>query len=106
MNQCWVPTVERLAELDRQQAFEQLSVGAPQAVAPALLPLLKMHGLQGLFNSLMGGKASPFVVTRLRAQDGLGQIRLGLMQPIRRTIHGAILNRLQPPRRSASTRGS
>ena len=25
MNQCWVTTVERLAELDRQQAFEQLA---------------------------------------------------------------------------------
>ena len=34
MNQCWVTTVERLTELDRQQAFEQLADalnGLPQS---------------------------------------------------------------------------
>jgi len=55
-----------------------------------------MQRFQRLFNGLMGGKAGPFMVTRPRAEAGLGQIRLGLMQPIRRTVHGAILNRLQP----------
>ena len=81
--------------------FRQLSLGAPQAVPPALLPLVKMQRFQRLLNGLMGGTAGPFMVTRLRAEDGLG-----LMQPIRRTIHESILNRLPPPRRAASTRGS
>ena len=56
-----------------------LPIGPSQAVAPALLTLLEMHGLQGLFNGLMGRKTGPFVVTGLRAETGLGQIRLRLM---------------------------
>ena len=62
-------------------------------MAPALLPLLKMQSLQRLFNVLMGGETGPLVVTRLRAEAGLGQISLGLMQPVCRTIHLTILLR-------------
>lgn len=75
--------------------WRQLSIGAPQAVPPALLPLLKMQGLQRLVNSLMGGKAGPFMVAGLSAEAGLGQVCLGLMQPIQRTIHRIILNWLR-----------
>ena len=57
----------------------QLTEGAPQAVAPTLLPMLEMQCLQCLFNSLMGRKTGPFVVTGLSAETGLGQIRLRLM---------------------------
>ena len=32
-----------------------------------------MQGLQRLFNSLMGGKASPFVVAGLSAEAGLAK---------------------------------
>ena len=47
MNQCWVTTVERLAELDRQQSFQQLA-----EALPSLLPRQGIHaagsGLVGL----------------------------------------------------------
>ena len=54
----------------------------PQAMAPALLTLMKVHSLQRFFNSLMGGKAGPFVMPRIGTELGLSQISLRLMEPV------------------------
>jgi len=40
-------------------SWRQLTEGTAEAMAPALLTLLKMDGLQGLFKSLITGEASP-----------------------------------------------
>ena len=61
-------------------------------MSPTLLTMLQMQRFECFFHCLMGGKAGPFVMTSLRAEVGLGQIRLGLMQPVSRTIHLSILN--------------
>jgi hypothetical protein len=56
-------------------------------MAPALLALMKMHSLQGFFNSLMGGETGPFVMPRIGTELGLSQISLRLMEPVSRAIH-------------------
>ena len=61
----------------------------PQAMAPALLALMKVHSLQRFFNSLMGGETGPFVMPRIGTQLGLGQISLRLMEPVSRAIHAS-----------------
>lgn len=60
---------------------------------PALLTMVKVQSLQGFFHRLVGCETSPFMVPGVRAEAGLGQISLGLMQPVRRTIHLSILLR-------------
>lgn len=60
---------------------------------PALLPVVKVQSLQGFFHRLMGCETSPFMVPSFSAEKGLGQISLGLMQPVSRTIHLSILLR-------------
>lgn len=55
--------------------------------------MVKVKSLQGFFHRLVGCETSPFMVPGVRAEAGLGQISLGLMQPVRRTIHLFILLR-------------
>jgi hypothetical protein len=56
-------------------------------MAPHLLAKLKMQGLKSFFCSLVAGKTSPFMVAPVGAELGLGQIGLGLMQPVGRAVH-------------------
>ena len=48
-------------------------------MAPTLLAVEQMQGLEGLLSRLMAGEASPLVVPRIRTKPGLRKIRLGLM---------------------------
>jgi len=70
-------------------------------MAPNLLPAGQMQGLQCFFSALMAGKAGPVMVPSLSTELGLGQVVLGLMQPIGRSIHLSILGR--PTRRTGMT---
>ena len=63
-------------------------------MAPALLTVVEMQRFQSLLNSLMAGETRPLVVTCIRTELGLGQIRLGLMQPVSCSIHRVILRYL------------
>ena len=71
----------------------QVAPRASKAMPPALLTMVKVQSLQGFFHRLVGCETSPFMVPSVRAEAGLGQISLGLMQPVRRTIHLTILLR-------------
>lgn len=71
----------------------QIPEGATQAMAPHLLPQVKMQRFESLSHRLMGGKAGPFVMPRLGAHTGQIQIGHRLMQPVGGTVHDAILGR-------------
>jgi hypothetical protein len=60
----------------------QIAEGTAEAMAPALLAMVKMQRLKGFFNSLMAGETSPLVMAGAGAELGLGQVGPGLMQPI------------------------
>jgi hypothetical protein len=65
----------------------QIPQRAPQAVAPYLLAKMQVQGLESFFRSLVAGKASPFMVAPIGTELGLGQIGLGLMQPVERAVN-------------------
>ena len=69
----------------------QVLEGASKAVAPDLLAMVQVQGLERFFCCLVTGKAGPFMVTCIGAELGLSQISLRLMQPVGRTVHGSIL---------------
>lgn len=69
----------------------QIAEGTTEAMAPALLAVVKMQGLQGFFRRLMAGETSPLVEAGTGAELGLSQVGLGLMQPIGGAIHGCSL---------------
>ena len=56
-------------------------------MAPHLLAEMQVQGLESFFSSLVAGKAGPFVVPSIGTELGLGQIGLGLMQPVKRAVH-------------------
>ena len=60
-------------------------------MAPNLLAELQVQGLESFFSSLVAGKASPFMVAPVGAELGLGQIGLGLMQPVGRAVHSPMM---------------
>ena len=51
---------------------------------------MEMQGFEGLLHGLMASKAGPLVVAVLGAELGLGQIGLGLMQPVARAVHAGV----------------
>ena len=55
---------------------------AAEGVAPDLLPQRQVEGLEGFLDSLMGGKAGPFVAARLHRLRSLLKITNGLLQPV------------------------
>ena len=65
-------------------------------MAPALLTMLQVHGLQGFFNRLMTGKARPLVMSGLGTELGLSQISSRLMKPVLRAVHHVILKPCRP----------
>ena len=67
-----------------RNSWWQLTEGTAESIAPALLTLLKMDGLQGFFNSLMTGEAGPLVMSCLSTELGLRQISGCLMKPVLR----------------------
>jgi hypothetical protein len=56
-------------------------------VAPNLLAKVQVQGLESFFSSLVTGETGPFMVTPIGTVLGLGQIGLGLMQPVKRAVH-------------------
>ena len=75
----------------------QLTERTAKAMAPALLSLLQVDGLQGFFNGLMTGETSPLMVTGLGAQLGLSQISGCLVKPVLGAVHLLILKPLRLP---------
>ena len=71
----------------------QIPQRAPQAMAPNpnLLAEMQMQGLESFFRSLVAGKTGPFMVAPIGTELGLGQIGLGLMQPVERVVHPPML---------------
>ena len=65
----------------------QLTERTAEAMAPALLSLLQVDGLQGFFNRLMTGETGPLVVTGLGTELGLRQISGCLVKPVLGTVH-------------------
>ena len=60
----------------------QIAERSPKAVPPVLLTVAEVQGLQGLLHGLMTGEAGPLVVASVSAELGLGQVCLGLMEPV------------------------
>ena len=56
-------------------------------MAPHLLAEMQVQGLESFFSSLVAGKTGPLMVAPIGTELGLGQIGLGLMQPVKRAIH-------------------
>jgi peptide/nickel transport system ATP-binding protein len=52
-----------------------------------LLAELQVECLESFFSSLVAGKTGPFMVAPIGTELGLGQIGLGLMQPVKRAVH-------------------
>lgn len=69
----------------------QIPEGPAEAMPPHLLAQVQVESLEGLFHRLMGGEAGPFVMPGLGAHPSLVEIGLGLMQPVGRTVHAAIV---------------
>lgn len=84
----------------------QIAERTAEAMAPALLAVVKMQGLQGFCHRLMAGETSPLVVAGAGAELGLGlgQVGQGLMQSIGGAIHGCSL--VQGEGAQASVAGS
>jgi hypothetical protein len=59
--------------------LRQIPQRSSKTMAPTLLAVEQMQGLEGLLSRLMAGEASPLVVPRIRTKPGLRKIRLGLM---------------------------
>ena len=51
-------------------------------MTPALLAVVQMQGFESLLYRLVTGETSPLVVTSAGTELGLGEVGLGLMQPI------------------------
>ena len=51
-------------------------------MAPALLAMAQVQRLEGLLHGLMAGETGPLMVAGTGTQLGLGQVGLGLMQPV------------------------
>ena len=66
-------------------------------MAPALLSLLKVDGLQSFFNRLMTGKTGPLMVTGLGTELGLSQISGCLVKPVLGAVNRFILKPLRLP---------
>ncbi len=69
----------------------QVPEGATQPVAPHLLAVVQMQGLEGLLHSLMTGEAGPFVVSGAGAHRSQVEIGPGLMQPAGGAVHDAFV---------------
>jgi hypothetical protein len=52
-----------------------------------VLAKVQVQGLESFFSSLVAGKTGPFMVAPIGTELGLGQIGLGLMQPVKRAVH-------------------
>ena len=65
-------------------------------MAPALLSLLKVDGLQSFFNGLMTCETGPLMVTSLGTQLGLRQISDCLVKPVLGTVYALILRLFGP----------
>ena len=51
---------------------------------------MEMQGFEGLLHGLMAGEAGPLVVAVLGTELGLGQIGMGLMQPVAGAVHAGV----------------
>ena len=73
------------ARLIQRQArpIRQILKRSAKTMAPHLLPLLQMQGLEGLLDNLMRrGKGGPFMVVRSGAQFSQAPVRFSLMKPV------------------------
>ena len=62
--------------------IRQILKRSAKTMAPHLLPLLQMQGLERLLDSLMRGKAGPLMVVRSGAQFSQAPVRFSLMKPV------------------------
>ena len=64
-------------------------------MAPALLSVVKVQGLESLLNRLMASEAGPFMVSGVGTELGLSKVGLRLVQPVAGAVHHSILTPAQ-----------
>lgn len=66
----------------RLDVWRQIADQHRERMTPCLPPQPLKQGLQGFFRSLLGGKATPFIIAVFQCIPGMAQVRLSLSKPV------------------------